>query len=171
MYQINVNGVCADPIIDKVTNISLDIQPPAQWGPGLSLSQSYAMVGDTITVTVRIQNTGDATASGFTVGLYEDRASAPTTADAPDHSKFISSLTWDTTGQANELDVVFDSVTTVTPGQWDVYALVDSLDVVTEDQDGLALDLDQAAIVTQPHAAVGDGLAVLVNDVLFVGHC
>jgi hypothetical protein len=51
MYQINVGGSCADPPLNKFTNISLDIQPPAQWGPGLSLSQSYASAGDTITVS------------------------------------------------------------------------------------------------------------------------
>jgi uncharacterized membrane protein len=51
MYQINVDGTCASPQINKVTNINLDIQSPAQWGPGISLSQSYAMEGDTITVS------------------------------------------------------------------------------------------------------------------------
>ncbi len=51
MYQINVGGACADPPLNKFTNISLDIQPPAQWGPGLSLSQSYASAGNTITVS------------------------------------------------------------------------------------------------------------------------
>jgi uncharacterized membrane protein len=51
MYQINIDGSCADPPINKVTNISLDIQPLSAWGPGISLSQSYAMAGDTITVS------------------------------------------------------------------------------------------------------------------------
>jgi uncharacterized membrane protein len=51
MYQLNVEGACASPLINKMTNINLDIQSPAAWGPGISLSQSYAMVGETITVS------------------------------------------------------------------------------------------------------------------------
>ncbi|MCK4274652.1 MAG: IPT/TIG domain-containing protein, partial [Dehalococcoidales bacterium] len=51
MYQMNVDGSCADPYINKVTNINLDIQPLAEHGPGISLSQSYAQAGDTITIT------------------------------------------------------------------------------------------------------------------------
>ncbi len=51
MYQLNVDGSCTDPAIDKTTNINLDIQPPAEWGPGISLSQSYAQVGDSITIS------------------------------------------------------------------------------------------------------------------------
>ena len=51
MYHINVEGTCTDPAIMKMTDINLDIQPPAEWGPGISLSQSYAQAGDSITVT------------------------------------------------------------------------------------------------------------------------
>jgi uncharacterized membrane protein len=51
MYQINVEGACADPAINKLTSVNLDIQSAAAWGPGISLSKSYAQVGDTITVT------------------------------------------------------------------------------------------------------------------------
>jgi len=51
VYQLNIDGSCTDPSINKVTNINLDIQPPAEWGPGISLSQSYAQAGDTITVS------------------------------------------------------------------------------------------------------------------------
>ncbi len=51
VYQLNIDGSCTDPSINKVTGINLDIQPPAEWGPGISLSQSYAQAGDTITVT------------------------------------------------------------------------------------------------------------------------
>jgi uncharacterized membrane protein len=51
MFHINVEGNCADPAINKMTDINLDIPPPADWGPGISLSQSYAQAGDTITVT------------------------------------------------------------------------------------------------------------------------
>ncbi len=51
MYQLNIEGSCATPAINKSTNINLDIQPLATWGPGISLSQSYAQTGDTITVS------------------------------------------------------------------------------------------------------------------------
>ncbi len=51
MYQLNIEGTCASPPINKFTNINLDIQPQANWGPGISLSQSYARAGDMITVS------------------------------------------------------------------------------------------------------------------------
>jgi uncharacterized membrane protein/phage protein U len=51
MYQLNIEGACASPQINKFTNINLDIQPQADWGPGISLSQSYGRAGDTITVS------------------------------------------------------------------------------------------------------------------------
>ncbi len=51
MYQLNVDATCAEPAINKVTNINLDVQPSAEWGPSISLSQSYAQEGDTITVS------------------------------------------------------------------------------------------------------------------------
>ena len=51
MYQLNIEAACASPQINKFTNINLDIQPQAGWGPGISLSQSYAQAGDTITVS------------------------------------------------------------------------------------------------------------------------
>jgi len=51
MYHINVGGACINPSITRMIDISLDIQPLGQWGPGLSLSQSYGVGGDSITIT------------------------------------------------------------------------------------------------------------------------
>ncbi|HJX13165.1 MAG TPA: carboxypeptidase regulatory-like domain-containing protein, partial [Dehalococcoidales bacterium] len=51
MFHINIEGSSADPAINRMTDVTLDIPPPAAWGPGLSLSQSYGQVGDTITLT------------------------------------------------------------------------------------------------------------------------
>jgi len=51
MYHITVEGVCTDPSITKYVDITLDVPPPAQWGPSIYLSQTYGSAGDTITIT------------------------------------------------------------------------------------------------------------------------
>jgi hypothetical protein len=51
MYHFNVSGSSATPAINHMLDISLDVPPAAQFGPGLSLSQSYGQPGGTTTFT------------------------------------------------------------------------------------------------------------------------
>jgi len=51
MYHIEAEGQCAEPNITKWTTINLNVSALGEWGPGISLSQSYAQAGDTITVS------------------------------------------------------------------------------------------------------------------------
>jgi len=51
VYHITVEGVCTDPSITKYVDITLDVPPPAQWGPSIYLSHTHGSAGDTITIT------------------------------------------------------------------------------------------------------------------------
>ncbi|MBI2868412.1 MAG: hypothetical protein HYX96_01115, partial [Chloroflexi bacterium] len=51
MYHVIVEGDSADPPLAKVVDISVDVPPASQWGPSVSLSQSYGRAGDIINIT------------------------------------------------------------------------------------------------------------------------
>lgn len=89
---------------------------------------------DLIDVEVLVANIGDAPAGPFTVGLYKDMASAPTTADTPDWTQNVSSLA---ENGATAL-VTFSSIAhqNTDPMIWRMYALADSGAAVTESQEG-----------------------------------
>ncbi|MFC2072951.1 cohesin domain-containing protein, partial [Chloroflexota bacterium] len=51
MYCIGVESDSQDPPIHKFRDLMLDIIPPGEWGPSISLSQSYGLPGDIINIT------------------------------------------------------------------------------------------------------------------------
>jgi len=87
-------------------------------------------VTDTLNIEVVVANTGDAAAGAFSVGLYRDRASPPTTADAPDWTQGVASLA----GGGATTAVTFSGVSrqAADPMIWRMYALADSAAAVVE---------------------------------------
>ncbi|MFC2019425.1 IPT/TIG domain-containing protein, partial [Chloroflexota bacterium] len=51
MYHVGVHCQSQDPQIEKFRDLNLDVAPPADWGPSISLSQSYGKPGDVVTIT------------------------------------------------------------------------------------------------------------------------
>ncbi|MFC2004666.1 hypothetical protein ACFLUY_00400, partial [Chloroflexota bacterium] len=51
MYYVGVEFVSQDPPIQHFRDLMLDINPPGEWGPSMSLSQSYGVPGNLITIT------------------------------------------------------------------------------------------------------------------------
>jgi hypothetical protein len=83
-------------------------------------SNYYPTRGDTITVDMVIKNQGTADANNFDVGLYYNPPSPPDIYTPTSKEKHVNYL------HANDtLLIRFDSVTSATPGTWNMYGLVD----------------------------------------------
>jgi hypothetical protein len=85
-------------------------------------------IGSPISIAVTIQNTGDAAAAGFSVGLFLNRATRPTPGESPDVALAVGLL-----GELTApLNVQFTGLDGTALETWRIYAIVDNGTVIAE---------------------------------------
>lgn len=93
-------------------------------------SNSNPQTGDTISVSVTVRNAGSAPASNFPVDLFFNPGGPPSVGDTGDRRRTVLSLT-----PGASTVVTFVSITNGTAETWNMYAVVDTTDVITEIDD------------------------------------
>jgi hypothetical protein len=116
-------------------------------------SDAHPIAGETISVTVIVENQGTADAGAFAVALFESAAASPAVGDSPDSSRAVASL-----AAGEWTAVTFEPVSSGVPGVWDTYVIVDNGTAVTE-KDELNNISGPTPVVWHPQPWLGTGCA------------
>ncbi|MBN1809837.1 MAG: hypothetical protein JW909_12280 [Planctomycetes bacterium] len=106
---------------------------------GITPSSATPDAGSTISVDVAVTNNGTSDVGSFRVDLFYDRATAPGIGDIGNQNKTVAGL-----AAGNSTVVTFTGVTNPVPDDWNMYAIVDTLDSVAESDETNNIDGPQS---------------------------
>ena len=133
MYAIADNKTPPGDITESNENNNVSTAATVTWhAPDLVIlsvapTNADPDIGGTISVNVTVKNNGDAPAGAFDVGLFYNKASAPAVGDPANQTQAVASL-----AIGASTIVTFTGITSAVTGAWQMYAIVDNGQGVSE---------------------------------------